>query len=58
MDGFSFAGIYSSTFGCYYHPDAKARGGGMEEYDVEELTADGRDGGYYIGAKVKPRTFE
>lgn len=55
MEGFSFAGIHSSAFGCCYHPDAKARGNGMEEYDVEELTA---DGGYYIGAKVNPKTFE
>lgn len=58
MDGFSFAGIHSSTFGCYYHPDAKARGDGMPEYEVEELTPDGRDGGYYIGARVKPKVFE
>lgn len=58
MDGFSFMGIHSSAFGCCYRPDAKARGSSMEEYDIEELTADGRDGGYYIGAQVKPRTFE
>lgn len=58
MDGFSFAGVHSSTFGCYYHPDAKARGDGMAEYDVEELTADGRDGGYYVGARVKPKVFD
>ncbi|MBP3647547.1 MAG: hypothetical protein J6K55_14110 [Clostridia bacterium] len=58
MDGFRFAGIHSSTLGCYYHPDAKARGDVMEEYDVEELTSEGRDGGYYIGARVNSKTFE
>ena len=30
----------------------------MEEYDVEELTSEGRDGGYYIGARVNSKTFE
>ena len=30
----------------------------MPEYEVEELTAEGRDGGYHIGARVKSRVFE
>ena len=36
MDGFSFAGIHSSVYGCHYHPDAKARGSGMADYDIAE----------------------
>lgn len=30
----------------------------MPEYEAEELTAEGRDGGYPIGARVKSRVFE
>lgn len=36
MDGFSFAGIHSSVYGCHYHPDAKVRGSGMADYDIAE----------------------
>lgn len=58
MDGFSFAGIHSSKFGVRYHPDARSRGDDMEEYEINGITPDNRDGGYFIGARVKPRTFE
>lgn len=58
MDGFSFAGTHSGTLGCHYHPDAKARGDGMADYEVSDLAPDERDGGYYIGARIKPRVFE
>ena len=30
----------------------------MEDYEISDLTTDHRDGGYYIGARVKPRVFE
>ena len=30
----------------------------MEDYEISELTPDNRDGGYYIGSRVKPREFE
>ena len=58
MDGFSFNGIHCSTLGCWYRPDAKDRGSEMEDYEVSAVEPDHRDGGYYIGAHVKPRVFE
>ena len=30
----------------------------MEEYEISEIIPEHRDGGYYIGARVKPRVFE
>ena len=30
----------------------------MPEYEAGELAAEGRDGGYYTGARVKSRVFE
>ena len=58
MNGFTFAGIRSDDLGVWYRPDAKDRGGGMPDYEIEDLAPESRDGGYYIGARVKPRTFE
>ena len=58
MKGFSFAGIHSSRFGCWHIPDAKERGGDMEDYEISELLPENRDGGYYIGTRVKPKEFE
>lgn len=57
MDGFSFDGIHSSRMGCYYHPDPKGRGERSADFEVRELVTDALDGGYYIGARVKPRAF-
>lgn len=58
MDGFSFAGIHTRDLGCWYHPDAQAKGDDMEEYEISDLTPDNMDGGYYIGSHIKPRIFE
>ena len=58
MDGFSFNGIHCSALGCWYRPDAKARGSEMEDYELSAIEPDHRDGGYYIGVRVKPRIFE
>ena len=58
MDGFTFNGVHSSTLGCFYRPDAKSRGREMEEYEISEIIPEHRDGGYYIGARVKSRVFE
>ena len=30
----------------------------MEDYEINDLSPDNRDGGYYIGERVKPRVFE
>ena len=57
MDGFSYRGIHASSYGCQYHPDAKTRGDRMEDYEVLDLMTDARDGGYFIGTRVKPREF-
>lgn len=58
MDGFSFNGTHCSALGCRYHPDPKDRGSEMEDYEISALEPDHRDGGYYIGERVKPREFE
>ena len=58
MDGFAFAGTHSGALGVWYRPDAKDRGSGAPDYDVEDLISESRDGGHYIGALVKPRAFE
>lgn len=58
MDGFSFHGTHCSTLGCYYRPSAKSRGDEMEDYTINDIQTDGRDGGYYIGTWVMPREFE
>ncbi|MGN0795030.1 MAG: hypothetical protein ACI4MG_11260 [Aristaeellaceae bacterium] len=58
MEGFSFAGVHSGAFGCWHIPDAKERGGGMEDYELSELVPENRDGGYYLGVRAKPRDFE
>lgn len=29
----------------------------MEDYEITDLVTDNRDGGYYIGARIKPRSF-
>lgn len=57
MDGFSYRGLHAGHFDCVYHPDAKARGDGMEDYEASDLITDARDGGYFIGTRVKPRAF-
>lgn len=44
-------------FGCWYRPDPKERGDAMEDYEITDLNPDNRDGGYFIGARVKPRPF-
>ena len=36
MAGFTYRGIHSSKFGCYYIPDAADRGSDMPDYEVEE----------------------
>ena len=58
MDGFSFHGTRCSALGCYYRPSAKSRGDEMEDYTINDIQTDGRDGGYYIGTRVMPREFE
>lgn len=57
MDGFSYNGVHSSAFNCFYVPPAAGRGGDMEDYDIVDQQVDGRDGGYYVGDRVEARDF-
>ena len=58
MDGFTFAGVHSSALGCWYRPAAKARGDDMPDFEISDLNPESRDGGYYIGSRVRPREFD
>lgn len=58
MDGFTFAGVHSSVFGVHHNPSPASRGGDMEDYSVESLDWDSRDGGYYAGICAQVRTKE
>ncbi len=57
MQGFSFAGMHSSQFGCCYIPSPLDQGREMPGFVVEDIEVDGRDGEYYVGNRVKPRDF-
>ncbi len=57
MNGFTFDGIHTSQQECFYMPDAKARGNLAADFEVSDLNDDSRDGGYFIGTRVKPREF-
>lgn len=57
MNGFTFDGIHTSQQQCYYTPDAKARGELTADFEVSDLNDDARNGGYFIGTRVKPREF-
>lgn len=58
MNGFSFNGVHCNALGCWYRPAPKGRGNDMEEYEISVIEPEHRDGGYYIGTRVKPKTFE
>jgi hypothetical protein len=57
MYGFTYNGIHSRTYGCYFVPSAIERGSDMSSYIVTDIDLNGRDGGYYIGNEVNPRDF-
>lgn len=57
MNTFSYCGINSSTFGCYYVPDENARFDDRADYEVYDEEHDWRDGGVYYGNRVKKRQF-
>ena len=57
MNGFSFMGIHSSTFGVYYIPDESSLFDDRSDYEVYDEDVDWHDGGIYYGRKVKPREF-
>ena len=58
MAGFSYRGKNIGDFGeIYYIPNESERGDYALPFDVEEETVNGRDGAYYYGSRVEPRTF-
>lgn len=57
MEGFTYRGKHLSDFGCFYIPDASARGDMMGDYDAIYQEYESRDGGYVYGTRVKPRKF-
>lgn len=58
MAGFSYRGKNIGDFGeIYYIPNESERGDYALPFDVEEETINGRDGAYYYGSRVEPRTF-
>lgn len=58
MNTFSYCGINSETFGCYYVPNASTRFDDRADYDVYDDEADWHDGGVYYGNRLKKRQFE
>lgn len=57
MNGFTYNGIHSSLFNCYYIPNQTDRWFASPEFTVYEKDVLGRDGGYYYGNKAKIRTL-
>lgn len=55
--GFSYNGIHSTVFGCYYIPDENDLFDNKADYTVFDDDSGWRDGGYYYGTKIKPREF-
>ena len=59
LSSFTYNGIHSSAFGCYYVPDEeKVFGEAYAEYSVYDDEPDWRDGGIYYGNRVSKREFE
>lgn len=58
MEGFTYRGIHCSSYGCYYIPSESNMGTRMEEYKVDSIEIEGKDGGYYYGSTVSPRVFQ
>ena len=57
MTGFTYNGIHSSKFNCYYIPDAADRWFSSPDFEVYEKEVPGRDGGYTYGSRAKIRTI-
>lgn len=57
MEGFSFNGVHSSSFPCWYIPSESDKMLSTPDYEVLEADVTGRDGGYYYGNRIKTREF-
>ena len=57
MRGFTYNGVHSGQFGCYFIPSAIDQGRDMPAYTVDDMEREGGDGGFYIGNKVPPQGF-
>lgn len=58
LNTFTYCGINSEKFKCYYAQSAEQRFNSGIDYQVYDASPDWHDGGYYYGHKVKERTFE
>ena len=59
MYGFTYRGKALSEFGdVYYVPNEEQRAMNSADYEIYEQEVSGRDGGYRMGVRVKPREFE
>lgn len=57
LEGFTYNGIHSSEYNCYYIPDASDRWFASPEFEVYEKEVPGRPGGYGYGTRTKIRTL-
>lgn len=57
MEGFTYNGIHSSRFSCYYIPDASDRWYASPDFEIYEEEVVGRPGGYTYGTRTKIRTM-
>lgn len=57
MDGFTYNGIHSSTFNCYYIPDESALFDTKADFEVYDSEPAWQHGGQYFGTRLKSRTF-
>lgn len=57
LDGFTYNGIHSESFGVYLAPDANDRWEGEAEFEVSSTEVQGRHGGYYYSSRAKTRSI-
>lgn len=57
MEGFTYNGIHSSKFNCWYIPNADDRWFASPEFELYEKEVPGHPGGYSYGDRTKIRTF-
>ena len=55
--GFTYNGIHSSKYNCYYIPDANDRWFASPEFEVYSKEVPERAGGYGYGARTKIRSL-
>lgn len=56
--GFTFCGVHSSVFGCWYLPPAERFAQMAAPFETYTESVLGKHGGYYFGNRLLPRDFE